>query len=326
MNLELFANTVWLADPAGFAAVVARVLSVRECAKPREIAEANAHMFARIDGLISVAAVSTGETFHAELAEPSKAIRAVKGKVGVIPVWGPVQQRMSSELMKAGGTPLDFIARAFDRMVADPSIGAIVLSIDSPGGSSFGVEELATKIKDARSKKPIYAMADSYAASAAYWLASAASMVICTPSGVVGSVGVYVSHVDKSKAMADAGTVLTLVSSGKFKTELATNSPLSDDARANLQRNVDELHDTFISALKSNRGTTVENVRQNYGQGRVMSSGDALAAGMIDRVMSFEDLMARLTGGGAGVSGPGGMAAAQMDMLKIKASRRYWAG
>ena len=79
---------------------------------------------------------------------------------------------------------------AFDRAAADSSIGAIVLNIDSPGGSVYGVEELADKIYKARGTKPVYAVANSLAASAAYWIGSAASQLYVTPSGEVGSIGV----------------------------------------------------------------------------------------------------------------------------------------
>lgn len=328
MNLAPYANTIWLAEPTQFNPVVSRVMNAGRCYTPREVAEASKHAMDSIDGFISGAIISTGQAINADMAEPTKAIRAVKGKVGVIPIWGPVQQRMSSELMKAGGTPLDFVSRAFDRMIADPSIGAIVMHYDSPGGSSFGVEELSTKMYNARGQKPVYAMADSCAASAAFWLATSADMVICTPSGLVGSVGVYVMHVDESKALADAGISITMVSAAKYKTELASHAPLSDDAKANLQRHVDMIYDSFIGALKRNRGTTVENVRANYGQGRVLNASDALAAGMIDRVMSYEELLSRLTGGGSsGVSSAGVTAGvtdaqAMMDMMRMRSRWR----
>jgi len=338
MNLAPFANTIWLAEPTLFTQVVSRVQNAGRCYTPREVAEARQHAMDSIDGFISGAVQSSGndwqpldeqlaETF-APKAEAPKAIRAVKGKVGVIPIWGPVQQRMSSELMKAGGTPLDFVSRAFDRMMSDPSIGAIVMHFDSPGGSSFGCEELSTKIYNARGTKPIYAMADSVAASAAYWLATSADMVICTPSGLVGSVGVYIMHIDESKALADAGIAITMVSAAKYKTELASHSPLSEDAKANLQRHVDTIHDSFIGALKRNRNTTVENVRTGYGQGRVLNATDALAAGMIDRILSYEDLLSRLTGGGSSGVSSAGMTAgvtdaqAAMDMMRMRSKWR----
>lgn len=348
IDLSAFNGSVWLAEPTHFQQTVTRVLAAGRCFTRDEVAAARLADNAKADG-IAVNAVQALPCGHHEMtrcddgsfvdqngkvweitwggdsanaaAESPKAIRAVKGKVGILPIWGPIQQRMSSELMKAGGTSTDFISRAFDKLMADTQIGAIVLHVDSPGGQSFGIEELSTKIVNARGTKPIYAISDSVAASAAYWLASAADMLVCTPGGIVGSVGVYVLHVDQSKAMEMEGVRATLISAGKFKTELSPFGELSKEAIANQQKYVDELHEKFIGALKRNRNTTVDNVRTNYGQGRVLTASDALANGLIDRVLSFEELMARLTGGAsASVVGPQAMA--QMAAIQLRHRQR----
>jgi signal peptide peptidase SppA len=231
-------------------------------------------------------------------ADAPRAIRAVgQGKkIGVIPVWGPVDQRMTAELDKAGGTPLDFVSRSFDAMMANAAVGAIVMHIDSPGGSVYGTQELADKIYNARGEKPVYAIADSMAASAAYWIATSASMLICTPGGDVGSVGVYCLHVDESKALEMEGLSVTFVSAGKHKVELASTSPLSVEAKAHLQESVDATYDKFVGAVARNRGVSVATVRDNYGQGRVIRADKALAAGMIDRILTFEELLSKLVG------------------------------
>ena len=249
-------------------------------------------------------------------AEAPRAIRAVKGKIGVIPIYGPVDQRMTGELAKSGGTPLDFVSAALDALLANPSVGAIVLRFDSPGGSVSGVQELADKIYEARAEKPIYAIADSLAASAALWLASAATMLISTPGGggaTVGSVGVYVMHVDESAALEKDGIKVTMVSAGKYKTEFAPHAPMSDEARGHAQARVDGIHEQFMGALKRNRGTTLDNVRQNYGQGRVLTAQQALSVGMIDRVMSFSELISKLAG--SGTPAPSGPSAAKLLAL-----------
>ena len=239
-------------------------------------------------------------------AEAPRAIRAVKGKIGVIPIYGPVDQRMSGELEKAGGTPLDFVSAALDNLLGNQSVGAIVLRFDSPGGNVNGVQELADKIYEGRSVKPIYAIADSLAASAAAWLASAATMFVSTPAGgaaTVGSIGVYVMHVDQSAAMEKEGVKVTMVSAGKYKTEFSPYGPLSAEAKAEAQARVDTIYDQFAAALRRNRDTTIDNVRQNYGQGRVLTAQQALSVGLIDRIMSYQELIDKLTGGGAQAMG-----------------------
>jgi signal peptide peptidase SppA len=242
------------------------------------------------------------------LAQAPRAIRAVKGKVGVIPIYGPVDQRMTSELEKAGGTPLDFVSAALDSLLANTSVGAIVLRFDSPGGSVQGVQELGDRIYAARAEKPIFAIADSLAASAALWLASAASMFISTPganSVTVGSHGVYTMHVDKSKALENEGVKITMVSAGKFKGEGAPHQPLSAETVAYLQERVDSIMAQFTASLAKFRDKAPGYVRDNFGQGRMLTAQQALDVGVIDRVLTFTELIAKLTGGATqATSGP----------------------
>ena len=260
------------------------------------------------NGIINIAGHRVlGNTIDRSRAEAPRAIRAVKGKVGVIPIYGPVDQRMSGELDKAGGTPLDFVSAALDAMMANSGVGAVVLRIDSPGGAISGVQEIADKIREASLTKPIFALADSLSASAALWIGSAATMFISTPGGggaTVGSVGVYVMHVDQSKAMENEGYAVTMVSAGKYKTEFSPYSPMSDDAKAEAQQRVDGIHEQFISALAKFRDTSRDNVRQNFGQGRVLTADQALSVGMIDRIMPYSQLISKLTGGEQTSRGP----------------------
>lgn len=230
-------------------------------------------------------------------AEAPRAIRAVKERIGIIEIAGPVAQRMSGELEKAQGTPLDFVSHAFDMLMANASVGAIVLRFSSPGGEVYGVQELADKIYNARSRKTVYAHADSLMASAAYWLGSAASMVIASPGADVGSVGVYVLHFDESAAMEKEGVKISMIHAGKNKVEFSPFAPLSDEARAEAQSRVDSIYDRFTGALSRNFDVPVSKVRSDFGQGRVVSADKALAAGMVHRVMPFESLISKLTGG-----------------------------
>lgn len=287
-------GTSWLTEPRYIRLAVARLRQFTSCPTARELAEFDLQM--KAEYRIPPRLASLGTEHPAEKAEGPKAIRAVKGKVGVIKIMGPIQQRATSELRKLGGTSTEWVGMALDSLLADSQVGAIVLHIDSPGGSSYGVEELSDKIHQARGEKTIYAHADSMCCSAAFWIASAAHMVLCTPGGDVGSVGVYCAHVDESKSLEDEGLKVTLVSAGKYKVEANSLEPLSDEARAMLQESVNETYSRFIGALKRNRNTTRANVEENYGQGRVLSADKALKAGVIDRVMTYDDLISRLTG------------------------------
>lgn len=302
MDLAPYRNSLWLAEPSMFQRHL-QAATMRPCPTSSQIRARHREWMEAAGSLAESALRSVGVDDREELQllaeaerKPTKAIRAVKGKVGVIPIYGPVAQRMSGELMKADGTPLDYVNAALDSLVANPSVGAIVLRMDSPGGGVYGVSETADRIFAARKKKPIYAIADSVAASAGYWLASAADVVISTPSGDVGSVGVYRMHIDESAMLEKEGMKVSLIHAGKYKTEFAPTAPLSDEARAEMQTRVDETYVSFLNALKRNRGVSIEKVRDDFGQGRVVGAEDAMRRGMIDRVMSYDQLMMKLTG------------------------------
>jgi signal peptide peptidase SppA len=169
--------------------------------------------------------------------------------------------------------------------------------VDSPGGSISGTQELADKIYNARKTKPIYAIADSMAASAALWIASAAGHFCCTPGGEVGSVGVYCIHVDESEANKRDGMNVSVIAAGKYKMECGPFAPLTDEARAYLQGSVDATYGKFLKAVARHRGVSVADVKAKYGEGRLLNADDALKAGLIDSVRTFDDLMGKLTGG-----------------------------
>ncbi len=295
-DLRSLNNTYWLVEPNAMRRILARVAAFTSCPTSRELVEERRK---RLDVSKQAAANS---------------LRASKGKIGVIPVYGPVDQRWSGALDKAGGTSLEEVGLAFDTLMSDPSVTAILFDIDSPGGSSYGVEELSTRVFNARSVKPSYAIANSMAASAGYWLASAAGHLTVTPGGDVGSVGVYSVHVDESAALAMEGVQITAVSAGEFKTELAPWSALSNEARAYVQESVNATYSKFLSAVARNRGTTVSDVKANYGQGRVLNADQSLAAKMVDRIGSFDEVLGKLA---ARPSGGGGQRAS-VEMLRLR--------
>lgn len=323
-------GTLWLCEPIQLQLAAARVLSFHGCPTARELVEERRRRLAEAARPVTIASRWT----DAELEQPDKeaasgkAVRGVKGRVAVIPIHGPIEQRYSSRLAKAGGTSVEEIGVGLDAALADSGVDAIVFHVDSPGGSSYGVEELSDRIHQARERKKTYAIADSMAASAGYWLASAAEFLAVTPGGDVGSVGVYAMHVDQSKALEAEGVKVSLVSAGKYKTEFAPFAPLSDDARANLQEQVNHTYGRFHAALKRNRNVPLDHVRSEFGQGRVVNAEQALERKMVDRIMTWTQLMERLTGGGN--EGGRGASAAKMQLLRwrhdhAKAKVRQWA-
>lgn len=215
------------------------------------------------------------------------------GSVAVIPIYGVLTKRAGLMSAMSGATSLDALTADFRGAMADPEVGAIVFDVDSPGGSVDGIEELATEIRGARGRKPMVAVANTMAASAAYWLAAQADELVVTPSGEVGSIGIYAAHQDVSAAEEKVGIKTTLISAGKFKTEGNEHEPLSADAKANIQAQVDDFYAMFITSVAKGRSSSVDTVRKGYGQGRTMLARKALDAGMADRIDTLEATVAR---------------------------------
>jgi signal peptide peptidase SppA len=196
----------------------------------------------------------------------------------------------------SGGVSTESIAAKFRAAMADSTIGAVVLAFDTPGGSVAGVTELANEIYRARGTKPIVSVADSLAASAGYWLAAAADEVVVSPSAEIGSVGVILAHSEVSEAMAKEGVRVTVISAGEHKAEHSPYAPLTEDAKAELQRRVDAAYSVFVGDLAKFRGVGVETVRNNFGGGRVYGGKEAVSRGMADRVATIDETIARLAG------------------------------
>lgn len=216
------------------------------------------------------------------------------GSVAVLPLYGLISQRASKMSDFSGGTSIDDMKEALRSAMNDPQVSAIVFEIDSPGGSVDGLTEFANELRASRDKKPIVGQVNTMAASAAYWLAANMSEIVATPSGEVGSIGVYAAHEDISAAAAAAGVKTTLVSAGKYKVEGNPYEPLDDTARGQIQGQVDAYYDMFLADVAAGRNTTKELVAERYGEGRTLLARPAKAAGMVDRIDTLEATVQRL--------------------------------
>jgi len=219
----------------------------------------------------------------------------IEGDIAVLPLTGVIVPRANLMAEVSGATSAERFGAAFRQLMADPQIGAVVIDVDSPGGAVQGVEELSSLIYDARGTKPIFATANHLAASAAYWIASAADEFIVTPSAEVGGIGVFAAHEDLSAAMEKLGVKTTYVSAGRYKTEANPHEALSGEARAAIQTRVDDYYGLFVRAVARNRGVNAAQVQEGYGQGRVVGARRALQLGMADRLETLDETLKRLT-------------------------------
>lgn len=209
------------------------------------------------------------------------------GAIAILTISGVITQHPDW----MGDCSVDGFLSDFYSSLNDPTVGAILIMIDSPGGSVYGIQEAFTAIMSARNVKPIVAVANSLAASAAYWLGCAASEFYCTPSGEVGSIGVWQAHVDVSGAMDQAGVNVTLISAGQYKVEGNPYEPLNDAALNFMQSRVDDYYGAFTSGVASGRDVDQDKVQSSMGQGRVLGAQDAKKQGMIDGVMTISQVV-----------------------------------
>lgn len=238
----------------------------------------------------------TPEEIKAELAVRPNDRPAFAGgsAIAVISMVGTLMPRGNMLMESSGAVSVQRLAASFRAALNDPEVSSIVFDVDSPGGQVGGIEELASEIYQARGQKPIVAVANGLAASAAYWLASAADELIVTPSGEVGSIGVFAAHQDVSAALEQEGIRMTLISAGKYKTEGNPFEPLSDEARGAVQARVDEFYDMFTAAIARQRNASQGDVVNGFGQGRVVGAARAVSLGMADRVATFDEVISGL--------------------------------
>lgn len=237
-------------------------------------------------------AAFTAQDLHAELGIPTPDERATpreQSRIAVIPIYGVISLHPQSM-----GASTAVIGSRLRMVLESPNIDAVLLDIDSPGGTLAGVPELAEQIFQARAVKPITAIANGMAASAGYWIAAAAQRVVLIPSGEAGSIGVYMLHEDWSKHLEQEGIKLTAISAGKFKLEGAPWEPLSDETAAFYQGQVTEAYTWFVKDVARFRGDTPANVRAGYGEGRVLTAKEAKAANLVDAIASVDETLDKM--------------------------------
>ena len=235
---------------------------------------------------------------HIELeARTNRGRTAGGGSVAVVPVDGVIDRRDSFF-----GTATEDISRVLRQLKDDDRVSGVLLDIDSPGGSVFGVQELGEEIRAFRKTKPIGAHTGGMMASAAYWLGSQAETITATPGSILGSVGVYIVHEDISQFLETAGIKPTIISAGAHKADGNPFEPLSEDAQADLQGQVDHYFDHFTKDVAKGRKVSVSKVNKDFGQGKVFNAGEALERGMVDAVGGPTDAIGSIA---ARAFGPG---------------------
>lgn len=214
--------------------------------------------------------------------------------IAVVPVLGPLVSRGDWLTRLLGAQDYAELSATAETAFADAASRAVVLELDSPGGEVGGLFELVERLTALRqaSGKPLWAVASENALSAAYAIASAADRIYVTRTAEVGSIGVVAAHLDESQADAMAGHHWTLIHAGRHKIDGHAHAPLSEDARAAIQADVDALHGQLIELIASNRAMTPESVQAT--QAAIYRGRRGIDSGLADRLGSLDAALAAL--------------------------------
>lgn len=246
---------------------------------------------AKLETILSIVSEREGLDVKAETlmgAGVSSELNAAGG-VAVIQITGSLTHRPTGLSSLSGLTSYEGIDAQLDAALADSTVTEIVLDVNSPGGMVSGVFDLADRVYSARSVKPITAIVNESAYSAAYALASAATEIIVPRTGGVGSIGVITAHVDKSEENTQNGRKVTYITAGAKKAYGNPDEPLSSEALESIQARVNSSYQLFVETVARNRGLSVDAVSQT--EAGVFTGEEGVSAGLADKVMPARDAL-----------------------------------
>lgn len=196
-------------------------------------------------------ASSRVELFSQDSPQPPEPdLLTIEGGVGIVTVHGALMKRPDFfARLLLGAMDMEDVAAALEAARDRADVQAVFLDVDSPGGTVNGTPELAALVADVSKAKYTYAFTDGQMCSAAYWIASQADAIFATPSARVGSIGVLMPMLDETKAFEQAGLKVEMFAAGKYKSVGAAGVSLTDEQRAWLQGQVDEIYADFKAAV-----------------------------------------------------------------------------
>lgn len=215
----------------------------------------------------------------------------IENGTAIIEVVGSLVNRGAWLGSYSGLTSYEGLGFQFDTAKTDADVERVILDLDSPGGEAVGCFEVAEKVAALALTKEVVAVVNGMAASAAYAIASQATMIVTTPSGITGSVGCVMLHADYSQMLVKQGIKPTLIHAGAHKVDGNPYEPLSEAVKADLRAEVDQFYDLFVSSVaKGRRALTEKAVRAT--EARTYIGQAAVDAGIADSVGSFDSVMA----------------------------------
>jgi signal peptide peptidase SppA len=223
--------------------------------------------------------------------EHSHEMSIANGKA-IIPVKGPLFKKANMMTQFSGATSMEIVGNDFKAALTDDSVESIVFLIGSPGGTIDGTKELADLIFENRGEKPITAYVDGMAASAAYWIASAADEVIASSeTALIGSVGVIMAHYDYSKYYENEGVKKKYIYQGKYKGLAREAEPLSKEGEDLMQGEIDGLYEIFVESIAKNLGISVDDAKTKTADSKIFNGKEALERGLVHKIGTLESII-----------------------------------
>jgi ClpP class serine protease len=221
----------------------------------------------------------------------TRLIQLIDG-TAVVPVTGPLFPKASLMDTMCGAVSLETLMQEMQQALDNPNVNAIVLDMDSPGGLVSGTSEFAAFITRAKDIKPIVCYVGGSAASAAYWIASACSEIVAEKTAGLGSIGVVTARPVQQEPDQNGDKWIEIVSSNA---QNKRPDPTTEGGLKVITDQLDAVEALFIADVASNRGVTVQKVKDTFGKGGMLIAADAVQAGMADRIGSFESVLSELS-------------------------------
>jgi capsid assembly protease len=217
------------------------------------------------------------------------------GNTAIIECMGIMIPRYANIFDEVSGlNSMELVGNQIKTAVANFDIDNIIVNFDSGGGTSAGCQKLWDIITEAKQTKPVYALVDT-AFSAAYYVASACTEIYCSNKGAwVGSIGVIMQLVDASEMQSKLGIKVTDYYKGEYKSAFSSNKPRSEKDEQFIDNYLQLTYDAFIDAVAYGRSKEPEFVDKNWADAQFFTASQAVDNGMVDSIISLEDLLAKL--------------------------------
>jgi protease-4 len=212
-------------------------------------------------------------------------------KIAIIEVEGMLINARGGGFLQPTENKLSLFTQQLEAAARDADVKAVVLRINSPGGTVTCSDTMYTQIRKFRETtgKPVIASTQEVAASGAYYLACGCDQIVAHPTSVIGSIGVIFETFDVSGGLAKLGIRTEAIKSGDLKDMGTPLKPLAPEARAVMQGMIDQYHQRFVNVVQSNRKLSSDSTLQTVTDGRVFSGEQAMQFGLVDRLGTLED-------------------------------------